>query len=398
MHIGGSHSQVLSIRAEKEAGVSVILVDRSPDAPARAECDYFIQADARQTRKIVNRLRAVSRAYQIIGAYGVADYAFKSVGAIHGEFCPWLPDFETYEKFTNKYLTNRLLRKFGVPQPQQLWSGKRSDWQKNAGILRNAVGKGIVVKPACQNNSRGVVILDPPCEEALRGAVRQAFTGGEFVCIEVREQGPICNFCGFMAAGRLLPVSTTFRIDDLESPQLCVAMIQPAELWPGFFEAARDLAKKVVTALDYREGPFTVDMISVGSHRKSLKVLEASPHFHLPQCDWIRGNGNPMAACVSRYAQLPAWRKYFGQKGGAAACVQVMGRYQRQKGSVATVKHLCQSKLVRHFSLHENSRQKNQTGSRQKALLALVWLAGQSQNKILRMVKKLQEAAGSFSS
>jgi len=397
VHIGGSHSQVLSIRAEREAGVSVILVDRSPDAPARSECDYFIQADARQTSRIVNRLRASTRGYQIVGAYGVADYAFQSVGAIHSEFCPWLPNFKTYRKFTNKHLTNQLLQKSGVPQPQQLWSGKRSDWPKNTEILKQANGKGIVVKPACQNNSRGVVILDKPREESLRAAVRRAFVGGEFVCIEVKEQGTICNFCGFMAAGRLFPVSTTFRIDDRETPQLCVAMIQPAELWPGFFQAARDLAKKAIKALDYQEGPFTMDMISVGTAPKALKVLEISPHYHLPQCDWIRGNGNPLAACVLRYAKNPAWRENFARKGRAAACVQVMGRHHRKGRIVATLNHLSRSKLFRHFSLIKNNGRNLKPLSRQKALIALVWLAGPSVRKVLRMVKKLQKITESLS-
>ena len=391
VHIGGSSSQLLSVRAERQSGLAVIVTDRDAEAAARTEADHFINFGATQTEEILSALKACSDQYDIVGAYGVADYAFCTVGAIHREFAPHLPQAGTYDNFTNKCRTNAALARHSVPQPHQIWSGSRCERPDADAILKNSGDKPLVVKSASLNNSNSVLLLDSPSEAQISQALDHVFARGDFALVEQKLTGRICNVDGFMARGKFFFISTTWRLDDIDMPQVCTAMIQPADLWPGFAREAAELARRAANALGYRDGPFTVDMIDGGPGEGQLKILEASPHFHLPQCDWLRGNGNPMAACASYFSGDHDWQRFLGVNSGFGACVQVSAKLSGRVTEILGVDTLESNSLIGHFSLNVRPGMLIPP-SENKTPVALVWLTGNSTAEVLGAIEIVQSS------
>lgn len=391
VHIGGSHAQLLSIRAEKESGLAVIVTDRDPQAPAAEEADFFITADATYSDGIMSALEECSGRFEIVGAYGVADYAFKTVGAIHARFAPHLCQADIYGNFTNKFLTNAALARRAVPQPLQVWSGQRADNPGAAAILERAAGKDLVVKSATLNNSSGVVLLDDPTEASLAQALEHVFSRDDYAVVEEKLKGRICNVDGFMAGGEFHPISTTYRLDDPDRLQVCTAMIQPADSWPEFFAEAAGLARSSAHALGYRDGPFTVDLIDSLSGPGGLKVLEASPHFHLPQCDWLRGNGNPLAACAAYFGGDAGWNRFLGTNGGFGACVQLSAPLAGRVSDIAGLDALRDNPAVRHFSIHLRPGMSVTSTAGSKTLIGLVWLVEESAAALRKSVYAVRD-------
>lgn len=387
LYIGGSHPQRRAIEGLREAGLFVVLTDRSEDAPARSVADAFAPIDATSCAAIVRLSDTVARDRPLIGAYAVADYAVPGLAAVAQRHRLKGPRFEAADLFTDKALTSERLRSVGIPVPHLYWSGSTPE-SPPGDVLDRCEGRDLVVKPRDANNSRGVTVLKRASQDAILAALEGLNDVSRHAMIEAWCDGAIGNVDGLVADSVFHPISTTVRRNDPGQPVVCTAMIQPAGL-PGHDARAFGLAARVATAIGYDSGPITIDLVIGGDG--SLSVLEVSPHFHNVQCEIARGNGNPMAAYGAWLLGRPDWRRHLAAADARhGACCQIFVTGSGVMSRVAGLTEIAAFPGVVDIDvrLQPGSRVAGPNG--QKVLMCLVWAAAGTREELDRIIERVE--------
>ncbi|WP_162937943.1 ATP-grasp domain-containing protein [Kiloniella sp. EL199] len=372
VYLGGSFPQVEAVKSLKSLDLYIILVDQSEAPPCLAFADLFIKASITDTALILTELKKLTN-YEIIGAYGVADYAYKTVAAIHKCFDIKAIRKTEYKTLNNKYITKQAISGSGILCPETIWYGERNELP---GLLKEFAQKPLkscVIKAVDQNNSKGIHILHEPSLQAFTDGLHDAFQYSSQVLIEEFIEGQIGNVDVLVLEGKSHSISTTIRLNDADTAQICTAMIQPAELWDGYQETVFGIAQQAARTLDYHTGPLTIDLLITDS--KKIYVIEASPHFHSIQSEILRGNGSPIAAYASYLANpLGDYRKYIARNHTHGMfCYQ---KFHTQRGRIKSICGMEDNQFKKHLRSYKLFSQEGDiinNSNNRKELLGLFW-------------------------
>lgn len=396
IYVGGSYPQIVGIQAVRDAGLYTILTDISANAPGQAYADRFEVISATNVQSLLALAHDVSESFDIVGCYGVADYAFDAIGAIYeAQGIP--PDVrcdgnrlaQAFRNASNKRTSKNLWRSAGLPVPRLVWASSAGATAIAEQVCR-LLAPPVVVKPATSNSSKGVTLVLQKNSTELQAALDRAGQQGASVMIEEYIAGRLFNVDGLMINGVAQPVSITERGSCEGNSCQPRFGIQPADLEPNEAAALHDLAGRAATVLGLNFGPFTVDVILAND---GPRLLELSPHFHSIRSEFVRANGGAMEAWLaflmgnplrSDHGQPPASPlvAYLQLYGGRA------GTVQRVEGmeEIHTNTHVIDTYLLKEVGsvIHETDGYRDVCG--------VVWLKSDSRARLNSAIEQISQS------
>lgn len=284
VYLGGSLTEVELMQAFRTHGIHVVLVDRNADAPGRVCADHFINLSVTDEDAICAALSPLRARYRFLAAYGVVDYSFSTVRALTEFLGLELNAPQIYAEFTDKLKTKARLEKGAVPTAQTLAHGRKFDESVVPEIVAASRCGTVVIKASEACNSEGVRIVRTSARDDLREAICQAIElSGEFYCEEY-VSGTLHNLDMILDPEQAVVVAVTDRYrmaDGITSLAGFQESLGPHPLHEHFGKLALRIGE---VFHDYR-GPLTADVLAANDE---LKVLEISPHLHVPKLQALR--------------------------------------------------------------------------------------------------------------
>lgn len=275
LFVGANRAQAVAMRIAAELGFHTVATDRSAAACGAADADTFAAIDATDVGAVIALARGVHRRTPIVGAQGVADFAFPAVGAVHEALgLQRLPGPAVYRRMTDKTMTKASLRSAGVPVPTGI-EGSADRAPAAAIQALREVPQPLLVKPSTGHASKCISRIEHADAVTVERAI--VATGTETVLIESEIRGRHFNVDAVMTEGTMHRVMVTERFFAKNGSLRCRWSIHPAKLDRHQDAELFDLAEKAAHTLGYGSGPVTIDMVLA---KDGPILLEASPHFH----------------------------------------------------------------------------------------------------------------------
>ena len=248
LFVGAGRHQRRAIERAREQGLTVVGVDRNPDAPGLESADVREVVDFTD----VDGVLEVARRHDVDGALTVsADRAVPVVAAVAETL--GLPGIgvETAHAMTHKLAMRRLFAERGVPQPA--FAAVRK-WTERQGALEET-GLPAVLKPADSGGQRGVFRIDSvdDLEAHLHAALAESRTGEAI--LESFHDGLELNGLAVSRGGNVELLTLS---DRLRPPGIGFgvgwAHVFPSTLFGDVLERAEEATAAAVHALGLRDG------------------------------------------------------------------------------------------------------------------------------------------------
>ncbi len=391
LYLGGSYPQRIAVRSLVEAGFEVHVTDRSPTPPCADATPFIHQIDATDTDAILELAVSLRDNDVLIGAYGIADYAFDSVAAVSRFVGGRMPAPDALAAMTDKAATQTRLADASVPVPRTLWSGPHESFVEETPDLADCSVGNVIVKPASENASAGISQVAAANADELGAAVAAAATNGDSVVIEEFVDGEIRNLDVLAIEGEVRPISITRRQADPDLDFLPAIQYQFARSNEPELEELSAMAAGIADALGYRNGPFTVDYIAADD---GPKVLEVSPHFHSIAQEIRRGNGNPLRAWCRYLARDADWSDDLNAPDERCSALLMLRAHDT--GWFAGFEN--DAIFDEHPFVDEQIQLKNkgariETLAARDGLVALAWLTAPSRDAVVAAAEQLLQSA-----
>lgn len=246
--VGGGVQHALAIRMLKEHGFVVILVDNTPNPPAKEVADKHIQENAFNS----DILEAVARKEAVDIIFNICyDLATPAVGFVSKKLC--LPSPYTYEQalqYTDKMQMKEMFVKYGIPTAKYCIVSSNE-------ICNHNLTYPIVVKPVDSSGSRGIakVFTSYDCVNAVESARNQSRIGNVLLeeFIEGDEYQVDCVVEGGRAHVVLAKQKLRFEPDKVVSP--AGSLIVPDDE-NRLYEEETSLANKLAKIFGIKNGVF----------------------------------------------------------------------------------------------------------------------------------------------
>lgn len=277
IYIGGSYPQIQGIKAIKKADIFVILIDKNKYVPCSEFADIHLKIDATETDKIINGLKSYTKSLEILGFYGIGDYANKSITKLNKFFKINYNRNETLNNFSNKIICHKLWAKKNRLKPTLLWSGKKSN---NQSFFKNIPKKykKIIIKPAESFDSKGINICNVQDLVSINQAINTAFQISNEVLIEEFIEGELVNIDGVIIKNSVYFLSLIRRGEKNINQNLKYKYgIGFLNLSEKSQKHVKLLSSALMQDLGYENGPFTIDAILKD---ECFYPIDASPHLH----------------------------------------------------------------------------------------------------------------------
>jgi len=254
--VGGGLQGVEVAYLSKKAGFKVMVLDKTPDPPAKGLADDFVQVDICRIEKasaFLEKADLVLPALENDKALEALELWQKNSST------PLCFDFNAYGVSSSKQRSNRLFSRLGIPKPM--------DWPE--------CGFPVVVKPSRGSGSQGVRIISSKEEWEKSFDTRHPKDplAKEPWVVEEYITGPSYSLEIIGRCGRyeLLQVTELFMDKDYD----CNGVTAPVEIEP---ELIMDFEKSAVTiARDMRlDGIMDFEVIL---HKGEMKLLEIDARF-----------------------------------------------------------------------------------------------------------------------
>ena len=301
LYIGGSKPQIPGIYCVKEAGLDVVVTDRSFNAPARTKANKFVNIAADDTKKLLELALKLDKENGLAAAYGVADYAYSAIGEIYDKLkLPYGSKF-LYEKMANKNLSREIWKSNSLRIPKGILVSNENSKIPN-------INYPIVVKPANSFNSQGLKTVYKP--EELKTSIKYAFEFSENIVLEEFIDGRHFNIDMVFIDGEAFRAGITerFFLDAIDHQAL--SGIQGLEFKNLDASILYNLVIKACKAIGFNYGPVTADIIIKNN---KPYILEISPHFHAIS----------ISSLINLENILKGWFKYISRDKEWRACMQI---------------------------------------------------------------------------
>lgn len=309
--IGGHVRQIRLIEAARDVGLLVAVTDRSPDAPARPHADHFAAVDATDVDGVVAFAERLEQEVDLIGVYGIADYAVAAVGAVVDRLGLAMDGSASYRYAANKERSRRRLHDFGVAAPEGVGSEGPVDVPALIKSARESLRFPVVVKPIEGMNSDGASTVRSLDDDSLATAIELARRYADGVVIEELVEGRHFNVDGLLVDGVLHPVCITERFFVDNDWHVALYAIQPAAVTDPVATQLNAAAEAAARALGFRNGPMTADAILATD---GPMIIEASPHYHSVTTSGLLDDCGSIKAWLARLAGDADWACHLRNK------------------------------------------------------------------------------------
>jgi biotin carboxylase len=288
--IGAGFGQLPAINKAREMGLTVVAIDRNPDALGMKLADYAYTIDVVDVKGAIE----IARKHQIDGVLTLqTDLPVPTVGAVVDALNLNGSGLEVAEKCSNKIKTRLAFKEAGVPQP--CFEIVRT--YEEAKVAAQKIGYPCIIKSADSSGSRGVtkVRIESEIDHALQEAFKYSRLNEILVeeYISGKEIGAQC----FSINGKCSCVLV--HNDTLSDPPY---MIPVGHSFPivGFTDdelsQIEDDIKRAVDVLGIKDGPSNIDLI-VDSRDNTVKIIEVGARigatclpelvFYHSGIDWV---------------------------------------------------------------------------------------------------------------
>jgi len=307
IYIGASAMQLHGVEAARAAGLRAVVTDMDPQAAGRALADRFEVLSATDVPGLLALAAEIDHEFNLVGAYGVADYAYEAVGAIAARYDLPIGTPQDFTTMADKAASHAALTRGGLAVPRQMALGDQDTHVAAASMVEH-LPFPVVVKPANDCNSRGVHTVFDRDPAVLAASLETGRNNHGQILVETLVQGTHFNVDGLLCEGTFNPVAISERtfIDNVLHQPLMGFIAN--DLAPQVKARLWDVAARAAMAVGRRAGPVTVDIIDgAGEAAGETMVLEVSPHFHCIQ-NTALGGASAIRAWFAFLAGRPDWR------------------------------------------------------------------------------------------
>lgn len=278
IHLGAGISSILPLMDySQNKKYKPILIDRSPINSVNS---WFISKKLclDLVEDIYAYVESMSKKFEIIGAYPVADYANDLAAAINKRYNPQVDNDTSIKFLRDKKKVNEIISGSGlrIPEPYSIQE-------------KNIYDRKVIVKERYGNDSRGAFITntnDP--------RLQQQVANGDLI-IQSMVSGTLYNIDSIVYKGKAHILSLNMRLPCPNNQLVTRFTIQTNSIQSFISTSLEAYVNKIVNVLNYKNGPITIDCI-VDEHGVAT-FLEASPFLHKP---WL----NKLGSSVSPFIEI----------------------------------------------------------------------------------------------
>jgi len=391
IYLGGSYPQLSGIKAAKDLGLFVVVVDRDPIAPARKFANLFKEISLIDVPELLDLADIISERFQLICVYGIADYAFRSVAAITERFDLPMASREAFERAMNKSFSKRMWDFRGLPVSRGVTISTFEDTDDAVCHILDELEFPVIVKPADSCSSRGVKSFREKNFAKIWDAIFSAREYSDDVVVEELLDGRHFNVDGLFANGIFYPVTVTERFFLDNDIHQGLYGLQPPEIDESWNTRMFSITKEAACAIGLRQGPVTADIIWTGS---GPVLLELSPHFHSIATMSLRTNGvcNPLKAWFSYLMGMEGWKDFLKDDGKFYGGYYFV--YHREYGEVRRVRGLQEALKILYITDIDLSRTEGSMigcPDGKSDLSGIVWAVGEKRQQVKESLRKASE-------
>lgn len=274
--MGCNELQIPIVDMARESGLKIISVDRNCIQELRKSSDFIIEQDLNKCKKIIDKLKEIPFK-NIVGYYGVADYAYDSILKIFKILNLKNKQLNLINKLTNKIKTNQILEIEKIKHPKSLVITK-----KNSDILsqvENEISFPCILKQSSSYNSLGVKKINS-IQEFKK--ISQNLKEHESILLQEKIEGRVFNIDLIFLKDKVIHHSYTERFFFEDFKAFYSIEYKDNEKFKRYFEHAVKICNKI--GINF--GPITLDFIEKD---KKLYLLEVSQHLHSIYLNKISG-------------------------------------------------------------------------------------------------------------
>jgi biotin carboxylase len=275
MIIGAGFSQLLGIKTAKRKGLTVIAIDRNPNAPGMKLADFALPVDITD----INGAIEVAKSHDIDGVLTQTDLGVPTVGAIVDVMeLPGVGSEAAYVS-TNKVAMKERFKEFNVPSPA--FEGVKTVNEAYEAVER--IGFPIMIKAVDNAGSRGVTRLDS--FDGLKDAFENSFmySRDKQVCVEKYVEGIKFGAEAFTYKGKSELVLIHNCTVTPPPHYLNVGHSFPSKLPKGTIKKAEGVISKALKALSIDYGPSNIDLILTEKGPQILEIAARMGTTCLPE-------------------------------------------------------------------------------------------------------------------
>ncbi|MFP4151767.1 MAG: hypothetical protein ACLFR8_06740 [Alkalispirochaeta sp.] len=273
MILGGGSSQLGAFRRARELGITTILADRDPNAPARAPADEFVPASTFDIDAVVDAAR-MTRAEAII-ALGTDQPVLTAAVASARLGLPFPLTPERALSVTNKRVMKQIFDDEGIPTPRWCLIGPdRTEWERR-GFFR--LRPPYVVKPVDSQGQRGIIIANTPDEVAAQYPVTRSYSREEEILVEEYFPSREVTVSGWAYSPdevEIWTVTDRVTIDNPPGLGVCLAHRYPSYHAGSHLPRIEELTHRIVRSFRLGGGPIYFQML-VGAEGQARTRLPA---------------------------------------------------------------------------------------------------------------------------
>jgi len=276
LFMGCNELQIPIVDMARESGLKIISVDRNCIQELRKSSDFIIEQDLNKCKKIIDKLKEIPFK-NIVGYYGVADYAYDSILKIFKILNLKNKQLNLINKLTNKIKTNQILEIEKIKHPKSLVITK-----KNSDILsqvENEISFPCILKQSSSYNSLGVKKINS-IQEFKK--ISQNLKEHESILLQEKIEGRVFNIDLIFLKDKVIHHSYTERFFFEDFKAFYSIEYKDNEKFKRYFEHAVKICNKI--GINF--GPITLDFIEKD---KKLYLLEVSQHLHSIYLNKISG-------------------------------------------------------------------------------------------------------------
>jgi len=322
IYVGASKPQIPGIAAAKRAGLYTVVTDIDADAPGAAYADRHIKVSATDTKRLLVAAEDVAAQHELVGCYGVADYAFEAIGRINERFGLRGCSREVYRRAADKQISKSIWQKEGIPVADGCLIDPDRAPEEMMNEIEAKLSFPIVIKPLDSYNSQGITEVDAPNLSEFVAATSKAFQQSTNVMAEEFLTGKHINVDMLMLKSDSFPVTCTERLFWHKDNREVLISLQPADLSDSTEHSLYGLVAEAATVLGLIDGTITADIVLTGD---GPRILEISPHFHSLAATSIRDGGRSIEAWFRSLRGEPVNRTLCEMSSISSACFTVKG-------------------------------------------------------------------------
>lgn len=376
LYLGGSYPQIDGIKSARNAGLYVVLTDKNRCPVGREYAHEFHQIDATNRPALMQLALDLGKTYELIGAYGVADYAYPAISSIYLNLLGDASSNQLYNLLVDKHQTRLALSSDGrIAIPRGMICDSDANLSIDAIVeyfsSHNAANK-IVAKPLSSYNSIGVTTLDLANRKKIGELIVQVKQYDSRFLLEEMIYGDHYNIDIMVLDGKATICSVTSRqFVDQKYHQALSGQLQ-LSLSSELSNIFNDLSQRICNVLAINRGVYTIDVVN----EKKPYVLEISPHFHALKLNRLSG----------RKPDIESWFSSLAGKQSEVKCNNTVNDccygsgyyylYCKRNGLIQSIDKTYLEKISEDYLLNKVVGDVVENSGTNYQLLGIVWVKG----------------------